>query len=125
LKNESRRHARLCAQTRVALEALQAQAGRGSAGGGAAAQPPPRLAMHASLVLATLCALWFCKHEVVSSISRKIVSSVIFPVRACAAPSQDVQVESLTGKLKGSTGVCTFASQFAARQVALCAMHSV
>ena len=71
------------AQSRVALEALQAQVeqrGRGGAPLGGSA--PSRVAMHVSLVLTTLCALWFFKHESVSSISRKIVSSVIFPVRS-------------------------------------------
>ena len=68
-------------QSRVALEALQAQAGRGGAEGSARASP--RLVMHASLLLTTLAALWFFKHESVSSVSRKIVSSVIFPVRTC------------------------------------------
>ena len=67
-------------QSRVALEALQAQVERGR-GGTPMVTAPSRLVMHASLVFTTLCALWFFKHESVSSISRKIVSSVIFPVR--------------------------------------------
>ena len=70
----------LGAQARVALEALQAQVGRG--GGEGRAHATSRLAMHVSLLLATLCALWFMKHEAVASVSRKIVSSVVFPVRA-------------------------------------------
>ena len=66
----------------MALEALQAQVEqRGRGGGPSGGGAPSRAAMHASLVLTTLCALWFFKHEAVSSISRKIVSSVIFPVR--------------------------------------------
>ena len=70
------------AQSRVALEALQAQVEqRGRGGGPSVGGAPSRVAMHVSLVLTTLCALWFFKHEAVSSISRKIVSSVIFPVR--------------------------------------------
>ena len=70
------------AQSRVALEALQAQVEqRGRGGGPSGGSAPSRVAMHVSLVLTTLCALWFFKHESVSSISRKIVSSVLFPVR--------------------------------------------
>ncbi|KAK9843832.1 hypothetical protein WJX81_008298 [Elliptochloris bilobata] len=67
-------------KARVAMEAMQAQVARGGGGGGVSGRAPSRLAMHASLLLTTLCALWFFKHESVSSISRKIVSSVMFPV---------------------------------------------